>query len=648
MEQRGTSTPGTDPSPLTTAALSPIAPPVTPPDSASSMGITAMTVPIAHERSSNPDQSRHAADLVFTHDPVGQYLSFYWQDVGLTGLQPDQIVHGHMSPECGPVAFDQYFNKVRWVLDHLKAMQFRAVFCYGNQNFEFDITLTPILLPQQVSRTLLVLGKSVGSRLGGEVDAPLPISVSTPDMGLARYQKLFTLVAWNIRRTLDLETIWQQTVNGLGNILKVDRCIICAYDATSHLLPIVGEYQRLGKISLRGEFFNLKAHPILSTTLQSLIPTQVIVPLPEENGSCALLAVATSYQDQPNGLIVLSMGSLSPEPLRSSLQGDRPGENGDLTWSSTDVEAVSELADQVGTAVAHATLLSEVQKLAKDLQDANSSLTQKHWELEEARQQAEEVSRIKSEFLANTSHELRTPLNGMIGFLKLVLDGMAETPEEEHEFVKEAHRSALLLLDIINDILDIAKIEAGRMELDLEPVSLSELFADVQKKTRTHAERKRLGYELRLPPTRDDVLVYGDYQRLLQILLNLVGNAVKFTHEGSITVSGQVKRTKLKVQDQEMPGYVQVSVADTGIGVSLEKQSRLFKAFSQVDSSRTRQYGGTGLGLVISQRLIEAMGGRVNFYSMGEGLGSTVTFTVPLYQDPVMRGMEGEGATGGI
>jgi signal transduction histidine kinase len=119
-------------------------------------------------------------------------------------------------------------------------------------------------------------------------------------------------------------------------------------------------------------------------------------------------------------------------------------------------------------------------------------------------------------------------------------------------------------------------------------------------------------------------------------MLNLIGNALKFTNEGGVTISADVVRKKVFFQNQEFPGIVKVRVADTGIGVSLDKQDKLFQSFSQVDGSRTRQYGGTGLGLTISQKLVEAMGGTVNFYSMGEGLGSTVTFTVPLYQEPVM------------
>jgi len=224
----------------------------------------------------------------------------------------------------------------------------------------------------------------------------------------------------------------------------------------------------------------------------------------------------------------------------------------------------------------------------------------------------------------------------MIGFLRLILDGMADDPDEQEDFLQEAHKSSIHLLNLINDVLDIAKIEAGKMQIDMSQVKLSELFADVENFTRPQAEQKGLRFEINQPLTHDEIVINGNYQRLLQVMLNLIGNAIKFTHEGHITISAEIKSQKVQFQGQEWPGIVKVSVADSGIGVSLEKQDRLFETFSQVDGERTRQYGGTGLGLAISQRLVEAMGGVVQFISMGEGLGSTVTFTTLLYQEPVL------------
>lgn len=478
----------------------------------------------------------------------------------------------------------------------------------------------------------------------------------------AHYQRLLNQITWNIRRTLDLETIWHQTVEGFGQALQVSRCLVFDYqdDRNQRVLPQAEyctdsvesclEYYDCPELRQLVQDALLSLKPVSQVvagsaagfTVDSVAQPNTAVGLTEAASPSSLnhsskqsrvscLAIATCYQDQPNGLVILQ-------------QCDQVRE-----WTESEMQFAQELADQVGTAIAHASLFDESQTLARELQRVNEDLLEKHRELaeakhqaEEARKQAEEASRLKSEFLANTSHELRTPLNGMIGFLKLVLDGMADDPEEQNEFVNEAYQSAVHLLQIINDILDIAKIEAGKMQIEMNPVKLIDLLNAVESFTRTQAEQKNLKFEILMPATRDEVVLYGNYQRLLQVMLNLVGNAIKFTHEGSVTISAEVMPKPPDVPSEAWSGFVKLSVADTGIGVSLDKQDKLFQSFSQVDGSRTRQYGGTGLGLTISQKLVEAMGGEVNFYSMGEGLGSTVTFTVPLYQEPVMISSEGD------
>ncbi|WP_448561631.1 sensor histidine kinase [Trichothermofontia sp.] len=480
-------------------------------------------------------------------------------------------------------------------------------------------------------------------------------------------QKQLTQITSNIRRTLDRGTIWRKTVEGIGSVLTIDQCLFCAYPLLSADLAlglptrveVVAEYrQKINTRSLKGTQLSWLDYPCLPqaiTTLKPVVVEQGVLP---DGVPASLLAMATYHQTQPNGLILLvrtlATDRSLPDRHTADEEGPFPREDptrtraitspvNDPIWTDHEIEFLQELAEQVGTAIAHATLFAESQALASELQRVNADLMKQHQALEEARMQAEQariqaetLSRLKSEFLANTSHELRTPLNGMIGFLKLVLDGMADDPEEQAQFIQEAYDSALHLLEVINDILDIAKIEAGKMQLDLGPVKLEELFKDVENKTRLQAEQKNLHYEISLPATRDEIILLGNYQRLFQVMLNLVGNAIKFTHEGEVKIDAEIVKKKLRVQDQELPGYVKVRVADTGIGVSLDQQDKLFQTFSQVDSSRTRQYGGTGLGLAISQKLVEAMGGVVNFYSMGEGLGSTVTFTVPLYQEPVI------------
>jgi PAS domain S-box-containing protein len=240
-------------------------------------------------------------------------------------------------------------------------------------------------------------------------------------------------------------------------------------------------------------------------------------------------------------------------------------------------------------------------------------------QLEIANAQLQELNKLKSEFLANTSHELRTPLNSIIGFLNLIKEGFYESKEEMMQFVDNALMSAKHLLNIINDILDIAKIEAGKLELTIEDVEVSELLQEVWTLSHVQAEQKKLEYRMIYP--EKPIFIRGDRNRLKQILLNLIGNSIKFTHKGGITVKAEVFEEK---------GHCQFSVIDTGIGISKEKQAKLFQKFVQADGTTTRKYGGTGLGLAITKSLVEMMGGVIELFSEGEGKGTTVTFTIPL------------------
>lgn len=531
------------------------------------------------------------SELVFTQDASGQYRSFYWQDAERYGLKNEQVVGLPLTDTFCPIAIESYREQIQRILDQRTPERCIHSFCYREQCFTFELVISPILQVDGKTTTVLVIGQLLPeASIQTVIDSLVPLSLD-PN------QKLLTQIARKIRRTLDLDTIWQQTVKSLGKALQVSRCVVCSYKPDALEVKVEAEYCQKPVESMQGKQLRLESEPYLRQALFCREPVVV-----EQIGSCetqpqAVLVVSTCYQDEPNGLISLE-------------QCDRQRQ-----WSEAEVELVRELAEQVGTAIAHGTLYKE---------------------LELASERAEEASRLKSEFLANTSHELRTPLNGMIGFLKLVLEGMADDPEEQREFIQEAHRSAIHLLNLINDILDIAKIEAGKMELELGQVRLKDLMHAVEDFTRNQAAQKKLSLNIELPAVRDEVILYGNYQRLLQVLLNLVGNAIKFTHEGGVTISAEVLKKKVAFKDQEFRGLVKIRVADTGIGVSLDKQDKLFQSFSQVDGSRTRQYGGTGLGLAISQRLVETMGGVVNFYSMGEGLGSTVTFTIPLYQEPVM------------
>ncbi|MBE8994985.1 ATP-binding protein [Microcystis aeruginosa] len=261
--------------------------------------------------------------------------------------------------------------------------------------------------------------------------------------------------------------------------------------------------------------------------------------------------------------------------------------------------------------------IREINQLASSLEEMLERLRLWGEEIVKSRQEAENANQLKNQFLANTSHELRTPLNGIIGSIRCVMDGFCNSEQEEKEYLQQADKAAVHLLEIIDDILSIAKIEAGKLSVNPEPVDLHQIINEVINLQTASLERKHLKFNRILCP--ENLIVYADPTKLKQVILNVISNSIKFTDTGKISL----------ITHLEYPQAI-ITIIDTGIGIDPQQQSKLFRPFVMIDGSTTRKFSGTGLGLAISKNLMKMMGGDITISSQGQGLGTTVEIILPL------------------
>lgn len=271
-------------------------------------------------------------------------------------------------------------------------------------------------------------------------------------------------------------------------------------------------------------------------------------------------------------------------------------------FSAQDLQLLSSIGNQIGTAIENARLYEREQQMVERLR---------------------EMDRFKSEFLSNMSHELRLPLTAILGFSELLLDRIpGNLTEDQEEYIKNMQSSGQHLLEIINNLLDLSKIKAGKMELHVTKFEIKDLVENVERTVTPLVTKKKLSLDTLV--AADLPLAAADQSKVKQILLNLLSNAIKFTPSGGrITISARPDTVKGQP-------YVAISVADTGIGIRIEDQPKIFDEFKQLDASHTREYPGTGLGLTITKRFVEIQGGTIWVESQ-QGRGSTFTFTLPIH-----------------
>jgi len=389
------------------------------------------------------------------------------------------------------------------------------------------------------------------------------------------------------RSTFDLQTVLDTLVESAARLCEADMAAIhrpyadigtferiASYGFPAELEDYMKSASMMGRGSLVGRTLLDRAIVQIPDALND---PEYTTQAPRIAGFRTILGVPLLREGEPIGIIVLTRRTVRP-------------------FTDKQIELVSTFADQAVIAIENVRLFDEIQDKSRQLEVA---------------------SQHKSQFLANMSHELRTPLNAILGYTELMADGVyGQLPEKTLGVLKRLESNGRHLLGLINDVLDLSKIEAGQLVLELSDYSLQDIAQTVRSTLEPLAADKKLAFKVevasKLPPGR------GDGRRLTQVLINLVGNAIKFTDTGGVVITGGAT-----------DGSFHLSVRDTGPGISAADQAKLFQEFQQADNTITRRKGGTGLGLAISKRIIEMHGGKIWVESQ-LGQGSTFAFTLPV------------------
>ena len=389
------------------------------------------------------------------------------------------------------------------------------------------------------------------------------------------------------RSTFDLRSVLQTLVESAARFCAADKATIVREQGGGFYTAEIYGYSQefmdyMKNIPIKAERGSASGRALVEGRVVHIVdvqtdPEYTLVEAPRLGDFRTALCVPMLREGIPIGVLTLTRSEVQP-------------------FTDKQIELVTTFADQASIAIENVRLFDEIQDKSRQL---------------------EEASQHKSQFLANMSHELRTPLNAILGYTELMADGAYGEPSEKMLGIfKRLEANGKHLLGLINDVLDLSKIEAGQLVLELSDYCVQDIAQTVRSTLEPLAADKKLAFKVEmaaeLPPG------HGDGRRLTQVLINLVGNAIKFTDAGEVAIKAEANN-----------GSFYVSVRDTGPGISAADQAKLFQEFQQADNAITKKKGGTGLGLAISKRIIEMHGGKIWVESQ-LGQGSTFAFTLPV------------------
>lgn len=395
-------------------------------------------------------------------------------------------------------------------------------------------------------------------------------------------ERIIKEIVNSIRESLDLDHVLSKTVSKIGYLLKADRCLIALYDHKLLKFHLKNEYIAFNDIN--SLFLTEKEFHINEEGYKELIVNKSIISINDAN-ACTVNSIKDNFLNYPDikSLIVVPIidaNGILGILIIHQVQYKRK-------WSSSHIKLLEDIISQITISLRQAILYKQVQ----------------------------ETTKLKSEFLTSMSHEFRTPLNAIIGFSEMILTRKyGELTQKQNDYIGNISTSGKHLLRLVNDLLDLSKVESGNMTLNFEKFKVRELINETVSILENMAIKKFINININIP----NIMINADSLRFRQIMYNLLSNAIKFTEEhGEININANILDSKLKIEIQ-----------DTGVGISLENRDKIFSEFRQIDSSYTRKQEGTGLGLTLTKKLIEIHDGYIDFKSE-ENKGSKFWFVLP-------------------